>query len=67
MKMIFLRNLFGLALCSLFLVLVSPVKADLLLENIETLTDDEWDHGACTAAGGLCITGGTIFYGVTLP
>ena len=63
-----LRNLFGVFICTLFLVLASPVKADLLFKNLETLTSDEdWDPGDCTSASGYCIIGATEHWGVALP
>ena len=62
-----LRNLFGVFACTLFLVLASPVKADFLLKNIETLTDDELDYGGCIRASGFCIVGGWEHYGISLP
>ena len=63
----FLWNLFGVAACSLFLALASPVKADLLLENVETLAHDEEDWYPCVSASGFCIIGSTEYWGVSLP
>ena len=62
-----LRNLFGVFACALFLVLASPVKADLLLGNVEALTNDEEDWYPCVSADGFCIIGEWEHWGVALP